>query len=131
MITLSTFQEYFSATKLQSTTARRSVDNEARYLQTLLTGLPSQTHEAQAERLEEILKGLQAADMEEEQRLKLTACVIEAAEQLIVALRQHYIYETAAFSEAQMAYVTQVRSLYYLVIMILSLIHISEPTRPY
>ena len=118
MITLSTFQEYLSATKLQSTTARRSVDNEARYLQTLLTGLPSQTHETHAERLEEILKGLQAADMEEEQRLKLTACVIEAAEQLIVALRQHYIYETAAFSEAQMAYVAQVRSLYYLVIMI-------------
>lgn len=122
MITLSTFQEYLSSKKSlspsQLPSMSRSMDGQERYLLKLLATLPSQTSLQQAEQLEKILTVLREFNIDEQQRLKLTATVIAASDQLIATLRQHYIYETGELSQTQMAYVAQVKSLYYLIIMI-------------
>lgn len=128
MITLSTFQEYLSSKEILSSKkslsepplplSNRSVDGQEHYLLKLLAILPSQTPAQQAEQLEKILIVLRSTNIDEQQRLKLTATVIDATDQLIATLRQHYIYEIGALSDGQMAYAAQVKSLYYLIIMV-------------
>lgn len=121
MITLSTFQEYLSSKKStpqsQTSSMGQSADGQEQYLLKLLATLPSQTPEAQAEQLEKILTLLRIINIKELQRLKLIAQVIDASDQLIATLRQHYIYEIGALNDAQLADVAQIKSLYYLVIM--------------
>lgn len=122
MITLSTFQEYLSAKKSlsqsQPPSMSRSFDGQERYLLKLLATLPSQTPAQQVEQLEKILTVLREFNIDEQQRLKLTATVIAASDQLIARLRQYYIYEIGELNKTQMAYVDQVKSLYYLIIMV-------------
>lgn len=118
MITLSTLQAYLSAPESLSPSINQSVNGQAHYLLKLLTTLPSQTQARQAEHLEKVLTILRGTNIDEQQRLKLTAAVIAASDQLIATLRQYYIYETGALSDAQLAYVAQTKSLYYLTIMV-------------
>lgn len=118
MITLSTFQEYLSSTEAEQTALHQSFNSQQRHLLKELTSLPSQTEKEQAEQLEGILAELRVADVDEKQRIKLTAIVIDAAEQLIATLRQHYIYETGALDEEQLGHMAQIQSLYYLIIMV-------------
>ncbi len=121
MITLSTFQEYLSSKKsisqAQSPSMSRSANGQEHYLLKLLATLPSQTPVQQAEQLEKILTVLREVNIKEQQRLKLLAQVIDASDQLIATLRQHYIYETGALSDVQLSHMAQVKSLYYLIIM--------------
>ncbi|WP_201509032.1 hypothetical protein [Psychrobacter alimentarius] len=121
MITLSTFQEYLSSKKslsqAQPPSMSRSANGQEHYLLKLLATLPSQTPEQQAEQLEKILTVLREVNIKEQQRLKLLAQVIDASEQLIATLRQHYIYETGALNDVQLSHMAQVKSLYYLIIM--------------
>src|SRR5690606_16448228 len=56
-------------------------------------------------------------NIDDRQRLTLLNIVLDAANQLIALLRQHYIYETQAFNAYQLDYVAHVKSLYYLMIM--------------
>lgn len=46
------------------------------------------------------------------------AIVVTAAERLITTIHRYYIYELAAFSAEQVAYIDQVKSLYYLTISV-------------
>ena len=99
-------------------TSNQSVNIQERDFLELLTTLPLQDQEKQAEHLEHMLTALRDANIEDEQRLKLMASVVGAADRFIATLRQHYIYETGALSEPQLAYVAQVKSLYYLMILV-------------
>lgn len=118
MITLSTFQEYLSSTE-SLLSSKRSINDQERHLQKLLAALPSQTQAQQAEQLEKILTALhEGNNIEDRQRLKLMTTVVDASDKLIATLRQYYTYETGALSDAQLAYVAQVKSLYDLIIMV-------------
>ncbi|MDN3453149.1 MULTISPECIES: hypothetical protein [unclassified Psychrobacter] len=118
MITLSMFQAHLNATAPLPPSTSRSVNGQERYLLKLLTTLPSQTQAQQIEHLERVLTVLRKANIDEEQRLKLMAKVIDASGRLIATLRQHYIYETGVLSQAQMNYVAHIQSLHYLIIMV-------------
>lgn len=134
MITSSTFQEYLSSKESLSSesltpsesllleplpsSSNRSVSGQEHHLLKLLATLPSQTQAQQALQLEKILTVLREINIEGRQRLKLMTAVIDASDPLIASLRQHYIYEIDALSDAQMAYMAQVKSLYYLIIMV-------------
>lgn len=134
MITSSTFQEYLSSKESLSSesltpsesllleplpsSSNRSVSGQEHHLLKLLATLPSQTQAQQALQLEKILTVLREINIEGRQRLKLMTAVIDASDPLIASLRQHYIYEIGTLSDAQMAYMAQVKSLYYLIIMV-------------
>ena len=134
MITSSTFQEYLSSKESLSSesltpseslpleplpsSSNRSVSGQEHHLLRLLATLPSQTQAQQALQLEKILTVLREINIEGRQRLKLMTAVIDASDPLIASLRQHYIYEIGTLSDAQMAYMAQVKSLYYLIIMV-------------
>ena len=117
MVNLSTFQEYLAADIFLLQTKNAFVSSNEPHLRKWAALLPAQTEAQQAEQLEKILTELRVANMDDRQRLTLTSIVIDAANQLIAALRQHYIYETDAFNDAQLGYVARVKSLYYLMIM--------------
>ena len=117
MVNLSTFQEYLAAGVSLLQTENTFVSSNEPHLRKWAALLPAQTEEQQAEQLEKILTELRVANMDDRQRLTLTSIVIDAANQLIAALRQHYIYETDAFNDAQLGYIARVKSLYYLIIM--------------
>lgn len=134
MIMSSTFQEYLSSKESLSSesltpsesslleplpsSSNRSVSGQEHHLLRLLATLPSQTQAQQALQLEKILTVLREINIEGRQRLKLMTAVIDASDPLIASLRQHYIYEIGALSDTQMAYMAQVKSLYYLIIMV-------------
>jgi len=112
------FQEHLDSTEPLPPLSNRSVNGQERYLLKMLTTLPTLTQEQQIEYLESLLTVLRESNMEEQQRLKLMETVIDASDRLIATLRQHYIYETGAFSQDQMSYITQMQSLHYLIIMV-------------
>lgn len=118
MITLSMFQNHLSVTAPMLSSTSQSVNDQEYYLLKLLAALPAQAEEQQAEFLEKALTMLRSTDMDDQQRLKLTSAVIDTANQFIATLRQYYIYETGALSEAQLDYVAQIESLYYQFIMV-------------
>ncbi|QOD12265.1 hypothetical protein IEE84_10300 [Psychrobacter sp. 28M-43] len=118
MITLSMFQEHLDSTEPLPPLSNRSVNGQERYLLKMLATLPTLTQEQQTEHLESLLTVLRESNMDEQQRLKLMATVIDASDRLIAAFRQHYIYETGALSQAQMSYIAQMQSLHYLIIMV-------------
>ena len=107
----STFQEQRVAVTNQSI-SNKSVNIQERDFLELLTALPLQDKKKQAEHLEHMLTALRDANIDDEQRLKLMASVVGAADRFIATLRQYYIYETGALSKSKLAYVSQVKSLY-------------------
>jgi len=117
MITLSTFQEYLSSTE-PLPPLNRPANGQDSYLLKLLDNLSSQTQVEQAEQLEKILNVLCVANIDEQQRLELVATVIGASDKLIATLRQGFIYEIGALSDIQLGYINQIKSLYYLTIMV-------------
>ena len=124
MVNLSTFQQYLNTDSptLQALTKSlnltQSMNSDEQHLRKWALLLPMQTEAQQIEQLEQVLTELRVANIDDRQRLTLLSMVIDAANQLIATLRQHYIYETAAFNDYQLGYVAQVKSLYYLIIMV-------------
>ncbi|WP_420229473.1 hypothetical protein ACOBWA_11895 [Psychrobacter sp. ER1] len=118
MITLSMFREHLDSTEPLPPLSNRSVNGQERYLLKMLATLPTLTQEQKTEHLESLLTVLRESNMDEQQRLKLMATVIDASDRLIAAFRQHYIYETGALSQDQMSYIAQMQSLHYLIIMV-------------
>ena len=124
MVNLSTFQQYLNTDSptLQALTKSlnltQSMNSDEQHLRKWALLLPMQTEAQQIEQLEQVFTELRVANIDDRQRLTLLSIVIDAANQLIATLRQHYIYETAAFNDYQLGYVAQVKSLYYLIIMV-------------
>ena len=124
MVNLSTFQKYLntdattSQTLTKSLNLTQSINSDEQHLRKWALLLPMQTEAQQIEQLEQVLTELRVANIDDRQRLTLLSIVMDAANQLIATLRQHYIYETAAFNDYQLVYVAQVKSLYYLIIMV-------------
>lgn len=118
MITLSTFQKQLSVAEPTPLSLDQSVDGQEQYLLKLLAALYTQTEELQAQHLEKVLTILSIANIDEPQRLKLMATVIDTANQLIATLRQSYIYETGMLSESQLSSMAKVKSLYYQIIIV-------------
>lgn len=130
MVTLSRFQDYLSSKEPLSSSepltpsepllssSNRSDSGQEHYLLKLLASLPAQTQAQQVLQLEKVLTVLREINIEGRQRLKLMTAVIEASDPLIASLRQHYIYEVGALNDTQLAYMAQVKSLYYLIIMV-------------
>lgn len=124
MVNLSTFQQYLSIDARLSRTLTKSIDltksfnKDEQHLLKWAALLPMQTEAQQTEQLEKVLTELRVAAIDDRQRLTLLNIVLEAANKLIPMLRQHYIYEANAFNDYQLGYVVQVKSLYYLMIMV-------------
>ncbi|MDE4454993.1 hypothetical protein [Psychrobacter sp. DAB_AL62B] len=117
MVNLSTFQAFLAADTPLVQTLNNSVSSNEPHLRKWAALLPAQTEIQQAEQIERVLAELRVANIDDRQRFTLTSIVIDAANQLIATLRQYYIYETKAFNVAQLGYVAQVKSLYYLIVM--------------
>ena len=117
MVNLSTFQQYLTTDTPLSQPLPKSFNSDEQYLRKWATLLPLQTETQQIEQLEKVLTELRTANIDNRQRLTLFNIVLDAANQLIALLRQHYIYETQAFNAYQLDYVARVKSLYYLMIM--------------
>ncbi|MBB3107135.1 hypothetical protein FHS24_001652 [Psychrobacter luti] len=124
MVNLSTFQQYLSVdapssrTLAKSLNLKKSLNKDEPHLLKWAARLSIQTETQQIEQLEKVLTELRLANIDDRQRLTLLNIVLEAANKLIATLRQHYIYEVEAFNDYQLGYVAQVKSLYYLVIMV-------------
>ena len=124
MVNLSTFQQYLSIDARSSRTLTKSINltksfnKDEQHLLKWAARLPMQTEAQQTEQLEKVLTELRVAAIDDRQRLTLLNIVLEAANKLIATLRQHYIYEANAFNDYQLGYVAQVKSLYYLMIMV-------------
>ena len=124
MVNLSTFQQYLNTDTTKSQTLKKSINltqpmnSDEQHLRKWALLLPMQTEAQQIEQLEQVLTELRVTNIDDRQRLTLLSIVMDAANQLIATLRQHYIYETAAFNDYQLGYVAQVKSLYYLIIMV-------------
>ena len=124
MVNLSTFQQYLNTDMPTSQTLTKSLNltqpmnSDKQHLRKWAALLPMQTEAQQIKQLEQVLTELRVANIDDRQRLTLFSIVMDAANQLIATLRQHYIYETAAFNDYQLGYVAQVKSLYYLIIMV-------------
>lgn len=116
MVNLSTFQAYLAATPLLETHIK-SANSDESHLHKWAALLTTHTEAQQAEQIEKLLIELRLSNIDDRQRLTLIRIVINAANPLIAALRQYYIYETGALSQAQLEYVAQVKSLYYSMIM--------------
>ncbi|WP_296243561.1 MULTISPECIES: hypothetical protein [unclassified Psychrobacter] len=117
MVNLSTLQQYLKAEAPLSQTLPKVLSSDEQRLRKWAALLPMQTEAQQTEQLEKVLTELRMANIEDRQRLTLFNIVMDAANQLIAMLRQHYIYETDAFNDYQLGYAAQVKSLYYLMIM--------------
>ena len=117
MVNLSTFQEYLATDISLLRTHAQSINSNEPHLRQWAALLPAQTEAQQVEQIEKVLTELRSAHIDDRQRLTLIKIVINATNPLIAALRQYYIYETGALSEAQLEYVAQVKSLYYSTIM--------------
>ena len=124
MVNLSTFQQYLntdmptSETLTKSLNLTKPMNSDKQHLRKWALLLPMQTEAQQIEQLEQVLTELRVANIDDRQRLTLLSIVMDAANQLIATLRQYYIYETVAFNDYQLGYVAQVKSLYYLIIMV-------------
>ncbi len=118
MITLSTFQQYLSSKASSPQTMRKNLNEQEQQLLKWAANLPTQTEAQQARQIEQILTELTVGDLEDELRLKLVSTVISASDRLVTSLHAHYIYELGALSEEQLAYIEQVKSLYYLNILV-------------
>lgn len=117
MITLSEFQNYLSHKAPLKQPSRMYVNGQEQQLLKWAASLPAQTEAQQAVQLEQILTELAVADLDDKQRLKLLSIVSCASDRLITSLHKHYNYELGAFSKEQLAYISQVESLYYLTIL--------------
>ena len=124
MVNLSTFQQYLNTDAptpqalTKSLNLTQSMNSDKQHLRKWALLLPMQTEAQQIEQLEQVLTELRVANIDDRQRLTLLSIVMDAANQLIATLRQYYIYETVAFNDYQLGYVAQVKSLYYLIIMV-------------
>ncbi|WP_198552013.1 hypothetical protein [Psychrobacter sp. Sarcosine-3u-12] len=117
MITLSVFQQQLASIAALPAASGKSTDGQEQHLRNWVALMPSQTEAQQTEQLEKVLMELRVADVDDQQRFTLITIVLEAADRLIAALRQYYIYEAGALSDAQLAHVAQVKSLYYLIVL--------------
>ena len=117
MINSSTFQEYLAAEPPLLEACDKPTSSNDPHLRKWAALLPAQTEAQQVEQIEKVLTELRLTPMDDRARLSLIKIVINAANQLIAALRQQYIYESGALNEAQLGYVAQVKSLYYSLIM--------------
>ncbi len=118
MITLSAFQQYLSSRASLPQTSRKYLNEQEQQLLKWAANLPVQTEAQQARQIEQILTELTVGDLEDELRLKLASIVISASDRLVTSLHAHYIYELGALNEEQLTYVEQVKSLYYLNILV-------------
>lgn len=105
MVNLSTFQQYLATDTPLSQPLPRSFNSDEQHLRKWAALLPLQAEMQQIEQLEKVLTELRTANIDDRQRLTLFNIVLDAANQLIALLRQHYIYETQAFDAYQLDYV--------------------------
>ena len=118
MITFSAFQEYLSSKVPLPQPASKYINGEEQQLLKWAVSLPTQTEAQQLEQVEQILIELRVADLEDGLRLKLMGIVATASDRLITSLRQHYINELGSLNNEQREYSAQVKSLYYLTILV-------------
>ena len=115
---LSTFQTYLTSTAPLPMPPRHYLNGEDQQLLKWAASLPVQSEKEQASQLEQILTELSVADTDDELRLRLMSIVMTAMERLIAVLRKHYIYEIGPLSDSQLEIMDQVKSLYYLNILV-------------
>lgn len=115
---LSTFQTYLTSKAPLPTPPRNCLNGEDQQLLKWAASLPMQSEDEQAIQLEKILTELSVADIDDKLRLRLMNIVTTATDRLIAALRNHYIHEVGPLSASQLDIMNQVKSLYYLNVLV-------------
>lgn len=118
MITLSDFQAYLSAEIPLPQSESESSNYDEQQLLKWAVALSAQTETQQLAQLEKILTEMVVSDIQDALRLKLMGIVATATDRLITSLRQHYISELGPLDHEQLRYSAQVKSLYYLTILV-------------
>lgn len=118
MLRLADFHHYLSHKISLKQPLHTRLDGHEQQLLKWAASLPAQTEAQQAMQLEQLLTELAVATLDDKLRLKLLSIAVCAAERLITSLHKHYNYELGALNKAQLRYIDQVSSLYYLIILV-------------
>lgn len=120
MITLSTFQEHLASKEPLPQDNYKYLEGPQQQQQLLqwTASLPTQTEEVQARQIESILRELTAPNLDDKLCLALMSIIGSATDRLITSLRKHYIYQIGALNHEQLSYFEQVKSLYYLTVLV-------------
>lgn len=94
------------------------LDKQPQQLLEWAANLSKQTEAHQAFKLEQMLTKLATADVEDQQRLSLMTVVSTALDRLVPSLHSHYLYEPDTLEGNSLNYAMQVKSLYYLSLLV-------------
>ena len=120
MITLSTFQKHLANKEPLPQDGFRYLEGQQQQQQLLqwTASLPAQSEKVQARQIESILTELTLPGLSDRLCLELMSIMSSATDRLITSLRKHYIYEMGALNHEQISYFEQVKSLYYLTVLV-------------
>ncbi len=118
MITLSKFQEYLTLKPTLPQASRQHLNEQEQQLLKWSASLPTQTEAEQVNQLEKVLTELMVTDLDDKLRLQLMSVVVSTMERLVTSLHKYYIHESGALNVQQLQYTNQIKSLYYLCILV-------------
>ena len=120
MITLSTFQKHLASKEPLPQDGFRYLEGQQQQLQLLqwTASLAAQSEKVQARQIESILIELTSPGLSDKLCLELMGIMGSATDRLIASLRKHYIHEIGALNHEQISYFEQVKSLYYLTVLV-------------
>ena len=113
----SSSKQYLSANAFSSQIFSTSLSDQEQLLK-WSASLPMQPESDQIKQIERVLVNLIVNDLDNELRLELMKVVVIATERLVTALHKHYSHESEALNAKQLSYSNQIKSLYYLCILI-------------
>lgn len=120
MIAQSTFSEYLSAIPEQKPLTFTHIGRQGEHVKQWVVNLSMQTESDQCAQIEKTLSELILAQMDDRARLKLMQEVYLAIERLVAQLHNRYIYETGQLKSAHLESIRQVKSLYFMSILVFS-----------
>ncbi len=120
MITLSTFQKHLASKEPLPQDGFRYLEGQQQQQQLLqwTASLAAQSEKVQARQIESILIELTSPGLSDKLCLELMGIMGSATDRLIASLRKHYIHEIGALNHEQISYFEQVKSLYYLTVLV-------------
>lgn len=118
MITLSKFERLVMTNIPQSATEPLSIGEQGEFMQEWVLSLSGLNKHAQFTQMQSLLGELLTVPMDDKDRLKVVNKLMPAFERLIGQLHGDYIYEHQNLSAVQQQSMTEVRALYFLMILI-------------
>lgn len=118
MMNLSTFQAYLTSKAPLPSPSRTYLNGEEEQLLKWSASLSMQSEDVQVSQLEKVLIELSVSKIADELRLRLMHTVTTAMDRLVAMLRQRYVHESGALSDEHLHTISQVKSLYYLNVLV-------------